>query len=158
MIRTTRNIDEVSIREIPIASLIGSSAIAIFLSFIVFNIPDTYRNLELLGIITMGGFALICLFVAVTSSITTTKINKPGQTVSVRKQSLIKNSFTVYSFKEIEDLIYVKIRRRGRSGNVYQLIMPLRSGEKIELSTEDGSPKSQCYDAASLVNTFIFDT
>jgi hypothetical protein len=158
MLRTTRNIDEIITREIPLASAIGSSALAIFLSFIVFYISTVNRNLELLWIISMGGFALICLFVALTSPITTTKINKPGQTVSVRKRSLIKYSFNVYSFNEIDDLIYVETRVRGRSGKVYQLIMPLRSGEKIELSTEDGSKKSQCDDAASLLNTYIFDT
>ncbi|HEX2641312.1 MAG TPA: hypothetical protein VHL50_12090, partial [Pyrinomonadaceae bacterium] len=82
----------------------------------------------------------------------------PGQTVSVRKRSLIKYSFNVYSFNEIADLIYVETRVRGRGGKVYQLIMPLKSGEKIELSADDGSKKGQYYDAAVLLNAYIFDT
>ena len=158
MLRAAQNKDEITIREIPVARWFGYSALAIFLSiplFITISRQENYS--ELFWLIGLGGGALICLVLALTNPITTTRINQPGQTVSVRKQSLLTYSFAVYSFNEIAEQIYVEAQEGGRGGTVYQLIMPLKDGRKIELSTVEGSKRSRYYDAASLLNPYIFD-
>src|SRR5215211_6781337 len=153
MLRVAQNKDEIIIRELPIARWSSFSALAIFLSLpfsIAFSSSRDFS--EQFWLIGIGVGGVVCLFLALMSPITTTKINKPGQTVSVRKQSLITYSLNVYSFNEIDDLIYVDEKQGGRGGTTYQLIMPLKSGKKIELSTTDGSKKGQYFDAASLMN------
>jgi hypothetical protein len=100
----------------------------------------------------------VFLLLTTVSPAVTIKINKPGKTVSVRKQSLLKYDFAVYSFGEIAGAIYVDARQNNRAGTVYQLVMNLENGRKAELSAVDGSKKSQYFDAAHLMNPYIFDT
>jgi hypothetical protein len=158
MLRVAQNKDEIAIREIPVARWLGFAALALLISIPVLIALSSSGDLsEKFWLVGLGGGALSCLLLALLNPVTTTKINKPGQTVAVRKQSLLTYSFKVYSFNEIADLIYVEAQDGGRGGKVYQLIMPLKTGEKIELSTTEGSKRSQYFDAAMLLNPYIFD-
>jgi hypothetical protein len=159
MLRVRQNKEEIIIRELPIIRWISflGLAVVLFLPVFVF-FPSHKDSFDLFWSIGMSIGVIVCLIFALTNPITTTKINKPGQTVSVRKQSLIKYKFDVYSFNEIADLIYVNVKEGGRGGTTYQLLMPLENGKKIEISTTDGSKSSQYFDAAYLMNPYIFDT
>ena len=158
MLRVAQNKDEIIIRELPVANWIGFSGFTIFL-FVLFLISLSLNKdiSDQLWLTFIGVGALIFLSFSLLNQIMTIKINKPGQTVSVRKQSLLTYSFKVYSFNEIDNPIYVEAKAGGRGGKIYQLIMPLKTGEKIELSTSEGSKKSQYFDAAHLMNPYIFD-
>ncbi len=158
MIRVRQDKDEIIIREIPITSRnIFSVLSLIFLAVIYLLLrPGIYFSDNLLILSVIFG-TVISLYWIISDSVITTKINKPAQTVSIRKQSLIKYGFAVYSFSEISNKISVKIAQGGRNGIIYRLTMPLKNGQKIELSTADGSSNSQYFDAAYLMNSYISD-
>ena len=159
MLRIRQSEDEIIIREIPFLKWINALITAIVVFFIALIAVSSVKGIAsifwlLCLIAPLVGF-LLYLF---TYQTVTTKINLRGQTVSVRKKSLIKYEFSVYSFSEIAGLIYVELKNESSGRNIHQLIMPLKDGEKIELSTADGSKKSQYFDAAHLMNPYIFDT
>ena len=156
MLRITENKDEIIIREIPVLSRINAGVVMLILAFVIPVIMNSIENTLQMIFFTffylslLGGF----IFYLLKNPSLTVKINKPGQTVSVRKQSLIRYNFNVYSFNEMAGLIYVD----GIGSKTVQLMMPLKDGRKIELSITDGSSAKQCFDAASLLNSYVFDT
>jgi hypothetical protein len=87
--------------------------------------------------------------------LTTIKINRPGKTVSVRKQSLINYDFHVYSFDELANYIYIEAAG-NTNDETYQLIMPLKNHDKIALSIENGSKNKDYVDAVETMNKHIF--
>ena len=154
MLRIENRKDEIIVRELPFVEWITFFVFAVILALMAYA---SYKNSsQWFWILGIAG--LVNFYFLLTKPLTTTKINKPGKTVSVRKQSLIKYTFNVYSFSEIDDLIYVGDRKSGRSGKSYQLIMPLKNGQKIELSLTDGSQKNDYFKVADLMNSYIFDT
>src|SRR6476620_3095329 len=108
MLQITKNEDEIIIRELPVAQWLNSVIVGGVLFFLVFAALSSVSDLPglawSLGIVVP--VAGVLLYLLNNPSITI-KINKPGKTVSVRKQSLIRYKFDVYSFNEIADLIYV---------------------------------------------------
>ncbi len=119
MLQITENKDEVIVREIPVVQWIQS-----FIMINIFLLIGFFWVLTAAGfvsnavwsfgfIVPIGAFILAMLL----NPSITTKIDRPGKIISVKKQSLIKYSFNVYSFNEIEDLIYVDQTDASR-GNV----------------------------------------
>ncbi|HEY0459327.1 MAG TPA: hypothetical protein VGC97_09345 [Pyrinomonadaceae bacterium] len=159
MLRITESKDEIIVREVPIIHWTASVTILVVLSLIgYFSFlykRDIFDLIWTLGIFFSAGAFLFYIFAV---PATTTKINKPGKTVSIRKQSLIKYSFDVYSFSEISDLIYVKETKDSRGNISYQLMLPLKDGQKIEISTSISLKEGKYFDAADLMNKYIFDT
>ncbi len=162
MLRLTENKDEIIVHEIPLFEWIRAGITGSVFIFIVCAALVSKAHLsDLMWIIwvlaPLGAFLLLSL----TTPATTVKINKPGKTVSIRRQSLFKYSFDVYSFNEIADFIYIDTKLSGPEGResmTYQLILPLKSGENIELSTPAGSKDNEYLNAIDLMNPYIFDT
>lgn len=158
MLQITRNKDEIIVREIPVAYWIDSiilGAILFFSSFLVLLSMRQLSNLplSLAGIISFAGFLLYLS----KGPATTTKINKQDKIVSVRKQNFVKYNFTVYSFNEFADLIYVNKISVFPNTN-YQIILPLNKGVKIELSTQIRTNQREYFNAVNLMNKYIFDS
>ena len=158
MLRVAQDKEEIIIRELPIGSWIGAAAIIVVLSVLVGYLYFSEATVSQIWLVVFCGGAFISIFQALLSPLTTIRINKPGQTVAVRKQSLFTYSFKVYSFSEIADVISVETVDGGRGTKLYQLVMPLKNGERIELSTPDGSKRSQYYDAVSLISPYMFES
>ena len=157
MISVTKNKDEIIVREIPFAQWINAVIVGAVLFLVVFFMLSSttgFFNLAWsLGVfVAVAGFFLYLL----DNPSITTKINKQGETVSIRKQSLIRYTFNVYSFKEISDLIYVIELQAGLEKR-YQLLLPLKNGQEIELSTSIGMNKGEYFDTADLMNKYIFN-
>jgi hypothetical protein len=157
MISVTKNKDEIIVREIPVAQWINAVIVGAVLFLVVFfmlSSTTSFFNLawSLGAFVAVAGFFLYLL----DNPSITTKINKQGETVSVRKQSLIKYTFNVYSFKEIADLIYVY--ELGAMPKIYQILLPLNNGREIEISTQIKMNAREYFEAADLMNSYIFDT
>lgn len=158
MLRVRQNNDEIIIRELPVLQWINAAAAAAAVFFIALitvsvgtGIGDLFRWLFLIA--PLVGFVLYLL----TYPTIITKINTRGQTVSVKKQSLLSYSFDVYSFNEIDSPIYVDVRRGDYGEKLYRLKMRLKNGHEVDLSGTSGSRKSQYFDAVHLLNPYIFD-
>ena len=157
MLRVAQNKDEIIIRELPVLKWINAALAAVAVFFIALitisvftGIRDLFRLLFLIA--PLVGFVLYLL----NYPTITTKINTRGRTVSIKKQSLLSYSFDVYSFNEIEQPIYVDVRNDDYGAKGYQLKMALKNGRKVDLSRTSGSRQSQYFDAAHLMNPYIF--
>jgi hypothetical protein len=67
----------------------------------------------------------------------------------------------VFSFNEIADPIYIESTLTGRSGNektAYQTILPLKNGNRVELSIRSGLKDYEYFDLIDNLNSYIFDT
>jgi len=158
MLQITKNEDEIVIREIPVAQWICSVIVAAVLFLLVFIVLSSVTGFSgiawSLGIIVaVAGFLLYLL----DNPTITIKINKPGKTVSVRKQSLLRYKFDVYSFNEITDLIFVDEQKASPYGTSYQIVMSLKKGRKIRLSGSMMMNEAEYFDAADLMNEYIFN-
>ena len=88
---------------------------------------------------------------------TTTRIDRKGKTISVRKQSLLKYSFDVYSFRELSDLIFVS-EFYSLGNKSFQLILLLSGDRKIELSISANIYKEPLENLANEMNIYIADS
>jgi len=160
VLKIEANKDEIIIRETPIIGWISGFLIAIILFFIAYyglSATADFHKLSLsIAIIISVAFLTFFLFI---NPAVTTKINKPGQTVSIRRQSHIKYTFDIYSFNEIAGEIYINTSLPGNNEvTQYQIIMPIKNGEKIEIFSSGKYEDIQYMDAADLINKYIFDT
>lgn len=152
MLRVTENNDEIIIREMPVAKWSSSLLAAIFLFIAVFGMSSGTFSSNMTWILATSAFiGAICWFQTF-NTLTTIKINTPGKIVSVRKQSLLKYSFNVYSFDEIADFVYLETS----DVTAYQLVMPTKDGLKIKLSSAGGSNDGEYFKAVDSINKHIF--
>lgn len=159
MRKIIENEDEIILQETPYKQWIISLIIAGFSFLFVYrSFTETadYFNLAFVLAIAVSGtiFFLSLLF----NSAITTKINKQKRLISVRKQSLLKYSFKVYDFDEVADLIYVQDEADKRGNKSYQMILPLKDGSKIEISSVISTKESQYYNTAQKINSYVFDS
>lgn len=159
MLQIAENTDEMIMREIPYAQWVGSFFISLFSFIFVYHslstIGDSFNPAWVLAITVSG---VIFFFSLLTSPALTIKINKQKRTISVRKQSLLKYSFDIYDFDDVADLIYIDEKNEARENKSNKIILPLKDGSKIELSTPIGAKQSQYFNAAQLMNSYIFDS
>jgi hypothetical protein len=155
MLRATENKGELIIREVPVNQWAFFFALAVVLFLIYFLFSDSYAWYKVLFI---AALAISFVFLFLSEPVTTIKIDRGAKFVSVRKRSLLNYSFKVYSFNEIEDSIYVEAKEGDRFGTIYQILMPLKNGEKIELSTSTSLNKDDYFKVVGLINPYIFDT
>jgi len=157
MLQISKSKDEIVIRELPVAQWFNSVIVGAVILLLFFtalsSVPDLTGLAWSLGIIVP---VVGVLFYLLSNPSITIKINKPGKTVSVRKQSLLGYKFDVYSFNEIADLIYVD--EFGALPKTYQIILPLKKAQKIELSAQIEMNKTEYFEAADLMNQYIFNT
>ena len=163
MLRIKENKDEIIVRAIPIRGWITAGVVALILIFIITAWLISRTGVSgamwiIPYLVFLGG---VLFFILQTSPATTIKINKPGETVSIRKQSFSNYSFDVYSFNEIADFIYIDAKLVGRPGHEttsYEIIMPLKSNTNIELPAYSGLKDNEYFDIIDLMNSYIFDT
>ena len=157
MLRVKQNEDEIIIRELPVLKWLNAliATVAVFI-FTIIAVSSVTGMSNLFWVFCVLVPLVAFLLYLLTYPTVTTKINLPGQTVSIRKKSLLGYSFDIYSFSEINDRIYVDVQNGIHGEKIYQLKMPLKNGQEIELSLNDGSKKSQYFDAAHLMNPYIF--
>lgn len=159
MLRITGNKDEITIREISVVHWIYSILVgAVLFSVVLLGLSALTQlfglALSIAALISIAGFLLY--FSAVPA--TTTKINKPGKTISVRKQNFLRYDFKVYSFNDVADLIYVDKTKFLPGETIYQIMLPLNDGVKIELSAQIRMNELEYFETADLMNKYIFDS
>ncbi len=158
MLQITRNKDEIVVREIPVAYWIDSVLLGALLFFSSFLVLLSMRQLSNLPLSLAGIVSLAAILLYLSKEpATTTKINKQGRIVSVRKHNFIKYDFNVYSFNELADLIYVDEMSDFPNTN-YQIILPLNKGVKINLSTQIRTNQREYFNAVNLMNKYIFNS
>jgi hypothetical protein len=161
MLRITENKDEIIIRTVPIKEWIIASIITlVFISVVSVWLFYGANSSGLVWLIYFSVFLCVMLLFFLNEA-TSVKINKSGKTVSIRKQNLFKYSFEVFSFNEIADPIYIDSKLVGRKGNektAYQTILPLKSGNLVELSIHSGLKDYEYFDLIDKMNSYIFDT
>ncbi len=152
----------VIVREIPIIQRNISFGLFIILSFFIYIGFTSSANENLFNnffcIIGMFVAALGSLLFLITNIATTVKIDKYGEILSVREQSVIKYSFKVYSFSEVAKPIFVDETKDFRGNKTYQIIISLKDGQKMALSTSIGINEGQLFGATELMNSYIFET
>ncbi|MBS1795670.1 MAG: hypothetical protein JSS81_17580 [Acidobacteria bacterium] len=79
------------------------------------------------------------------------RIDKAARTISVRRRSLLKYDFEVYSFSELDGPVYVREIDMEWQKNPHRLMMKLKDGRRIALS-EKGRQADRYYEAAQRVN------
>jgi hypothetical protein len=157
MLRITGDSEEVIIREMPVLQRVNAVVVAASLFFIALFLIASGADLSILAwslflFAPIAGF----LFYLLNKPSITIKINRPGRTVSVRKRSLLKYDFKVYSFNEIEDSVYVNKLSSGFRTH-YQIFLPLKNAAPIEISSRIRMHQAEYSEAADLMNKFIFD-
>jgi hypothetical protein len=160
MLRITGNNEQLMIRELPIVQwgFAFFVSIALILGiYFMFSLEDLSFS-WIAPSLTMSIAAGILLFNLFTNPSTTIRINRPGKTISIRKQSLINYTFNVYSFDEIAGLISVDEIASAEWQKSYQLNLRLKSGGNVKLSTSSDYQKGQFFEAADFMNSYIFDT
>lgn len=161
MIKIKENPEEVTIEEIPFSQWIGFFFLFLFfLFYLIFGFTtfvgiDITLNMKLF--LSFWSLALSGVLVFVFCPSIKIKINKQKKSIIIYKKSLIKNDSSIYFFNQIGELIFVNAKQGSRGGMSYQLILPLKNGEKIEISSSIGSKESQYYKTADLINEYIFD-
>jgi hypothetical protein len=152
--------DEIIIRETPALEWIGGFVTAVILFWIVYSAVSAsidYHGFAL-GLAILISVAFLTFSLLMNPAVIT-KINKPGQTVSIRKQSPLKYSFDIYSFSEIAGEVYINTNQPGNNQvTLFQIIMPMENGRKIELLSSSKYKDNQYIEAADLINRYIFDT
>lgn len=161
MLKITENKDEIIIREFPFLRWLSALGAAVFFFIpVIFalSLDKDFSRGQWFWLCSCLALFCIFLFLALAISVTTIKLNIPGKTVSVRKRSFIKYDFNVYSFNEIADLIYIDETNIGRGRMKYQLQLPLTDGRKVKLSRSVRFDEGRYFDAADILNKFIFDS
>ncbi|HQU83364.1 MAG TPA: hypothetical protein PKY59_09580 [Pyrinomonadaceae bacterium] len=157
--KVTESTDEIILQETPYLQWIISLVIAAFSFLFVYRslseMTDYFNLAWTLAIAVSGSIFFISLLF---NPAITTKINKQKKLISIRKQSLVKYSFKVYNFDEVADLIYVHDESDTRGNKSYQMMLPLKDGSKIEISSVISSKESQYYNTAQKINSYVFDS
>ena len=155
MLRVTEKQDEIIIRELPVWKWSIAGIEALFLVFITtaWFISNEGRSFSFWIIPFLFFFGTSLYSLLQMNPATTIRINKPGKTISVRKRSLLKYSFDVYSFGDIAYFIYIDEAPHDR----FRMVMPLKDGRKIELANFGISKNRKYTETADLMNPYIFD-
>ncbi len=99
----------------------------------------------------------LCGLVAyIVSPIVKIQIDKKKKLMKISKENLIKNEYKIFSFKQIENEIVVE-ERKAAFNEGFQLFLPLKNGDKIKLSSLNGSKEKEYIKIAERLNTFIFN-
>ncbi|MEO6590649.1 MAG: hypothetical protein ABIP06_15240 [Pyrinomonadaceae bacterium] len=155
MLRLTENKDDIIIREIPkfqwIAIIVSLLILLIFASLFLYNEVSVSISFF------FGSILFVASFIIVVSPITTVKISRKSKLITVEKRSLIKNTFKIYPFREVADLIYVEEIKDSNGHIICKFIMPLKSGDIIELFNIS-SDTGKYFNAANFMNDIIFDS
>jgi len=155
MLQITRDNNEIIVHEIPLAQWFYCILIGLIFGGLFFIGLSLFTKIFLLAF-SVGTliFAAAALLIHWDNPSTTVKINKPGKTVSVRKKSLVGYKFDVYNFDEVADFIYVdEIEALPKR---FRIILPLKNGEKIELSSQTTTNEREYSAAADSLNSYIF--
>lgn len=157
MLRITGDSEEVIIREMPVLQWFNAFIVAAIVFLFTLALIASGADFSMFAV-SLGVFVPIVAFLVylLTFASVTVKINKPGQTVAVRKRSLFRYDFKVYSFSEIADSIYVNQLSNGFNTK-YQMILPLKNAPSIELSSPVRMSRAEYFEATDLMNKFIFD-
>jgi hypothetical protein len=155
MLQITRESDEIIVHEVPVAQWFYSIVAGLVLGGVFFVGISFLTKIPVLAIcVGTLVFAGAALLYHRDNPSTTVKINKQGKIVSVRKKSLVGYKFEIYNFEELADLIYVdEIQVLPKR---YQIILPLKNGKKIELSSQVKINEREYFDAADSLNSYIF--
>jgi hypothetical protein len=162
MLRVRQNEEEIIIRTVPvkewiIGSILGFILVSVISLWLYYGAVSSGSVWLVFFSVFLGGYLIIFLI----NKATTIKINKPGKTISIRKQNFIKYSFEIYSFDEIADFIYIDSKLGGRKGNEtvsYQTFLPLKDGNRLELSISSGFNDNEYFEIVDKMNSYIFDT
>lgn len=157
MLRISKQNEDIVIREIAFGEFveIGGVAFVFLILFIFIGLTDMKGNF-LFFLIALGFLAYIfyqlCLI-----QYTTLKINKNKRILTIQRKSLIKNKFSVFRFSEINDLVFVDTKQKENGVPVHNLIMPLGTGDKIDLTCPVSFGEIKYYETADLINNLIFN-
>lgn len=157
MLQITRESDEIIVHEIPVEQWFYAVIVGIIFGAMCFAGLFYLTKIIVLAL-PVGAlvFATAALLYQYDNPSTTVKVNKQGRTISIRKKSLVGYQFKIYNFEDVADLIYVD--EIGTWENEHRIILPLKNGEKIELSSQSRISKHEYSDAADSLNSYIFES
>jgi hypothetical protein len=120
--------------------------------FDVIEKGDPFPTSGLIFILFPLGWAVYVFF---TTAVTTTTIDKQRKILTVKKKGLLKDSFSSYSFIEIDGFPFVEATYGRRT--YYSIRLPLKTGESIELAALRSLNKKTYYNAVDRANKYLFD-
>lgn len=155
MLRITENNEVLTFREISDIRLDGIFGYSIVIFFLIFYLLSTSITFTIVGVIICSTILLIGAFI---QSSTTTYINKRDRYISIKKRSILNNTTEIFSFDEITDLIYIDESKDLHGNTNYKMILPFKSGQKVEFFSSVSLKTGQYFKTADLINNYIFDS
>ena len=157
MLQITKDNDELIVHEMPVAQWLNSIVVGLMFGGLFF-LGFSLLTKIFVAALSVGTIVFVAAFLIYLwdNPSTTVKINKQNKLVSIRKASLVGYKFNIYNFDEIADEIYVD--EFGFMPKNHQILLPVRNGEKIELSTQIRMNEREYFDVADLMNSYIFDS
>lgn len=156
MLRISKKGEEIIVRDIALTEFIQMGLLISATMFLLFFV----RNDSSISFILL--FAVLGLLVAGIYNLCfiqtkTVKIKKQKRILSINNRSLVKNISYVYRFGEITDLIFVDTFTDADGNKTHKLVFALETGERIELARAISSGKDDYFEAAKVINHFVFD-
>lgn len=142
------------IRDLPLDKWFIAIIFIVFSIFIILSNQFQENNLLAfgLGFLILVTHSLALFFLTIAFPLITIRIHKSDETITVRKWSLVKVETASWLFKEVNGLIFVEGNEKN-SPDGWHLILRLKGGEKIRVSTE-GLRESRI-EAAGRINEYL---
>ena len=161
MVKVIRNDGEIIIRDVPFIQWIALSALIIISGFTVFMLGGFYlsnsRSIDttiLFGVLILLASLGWTVYEFLRTATTTTTINRQKKTLTVEKKGLLKNDFQSYRFDEIESG-GLAIKETYNRGKYTGIELPLKSGERIELTTPRATFRFKNHDIVEETNEYF---
>lgn len=158
MFRIEENDREIIIKEFPVNNWLG------FLFTFCVGIYIIYTGLlDIIGIeipsiaIFLTITALSGLMAYISYPVVKIQLDKEKNLLKISRENLIKNEYKIFSLKQIENEILVE-ERKATFNEGFQLFLPLKNGDKIKLSSLNGSKQKEYIEIAERLNTIISNT
>lgn len=161
MVKIIRNDGEIVIRDIPFMQWIAFLVMLTVSGFIVFMLGGFYLSDSSSTTVLFGALILLATFGwtaygFLTTATTMTTINRKNKTLTVQKKGLLKNDFQSYRFDEIESG-GLTIRKTYNEGDYTSIELPLKNGEKIDLTSARSTFKFKNRDIVEEANQYLAD-
>ena len=159
MVKVIRNDGEIVIRDIPFMQWIAFLVMIIVAGFTVFMLggfflSDSSSTTVLFGVLILLAAFGWTAYEFLTTATTTTTINRQKETLTVQKKGLLKNDFQSYRFDEIESG-GLTINKTYSEGEYTSIELPLKNGEKIELTSARSTFKFKNRDIVEEANRYL---
>lgn len=161
MVKVIRNDGEIVIRDIPFMQWIALSVFVIFTGFTIYLLGGFYFSKADSSTFSVAMLILVpsliwTVYSFLTTATTTAVINRQKQTITIQKKGLLKNDLQSYRFDEIADG-GLTVRETYNEGKYTSIELPLKNGEKIDLTSPRSTFKFKNHDIVDQANEYLTD-